>query len=108
LGRRRRGADEAPGLFEQTLPLGIDEPPAVLDEFAIGVSLSARHGELSLKLGINRLVVEDNGVDVPVWLASGVGERMDRGGHLAGHHQVAWAVPGLAITMWTPKMAADG
>jgi hypothetical protein len=52
--------------------------------------------------------VEDNGVDVPVWLASGVGERMDRGGHLAGHHQVAWAVPGLAITMWTPKMAADG
>ena len=23
-------------IFEQTLPLGIDEPPAVLDEFAIG------------------------------------------------------------------------
>jgi len=41
-----------PGLFEQTLPLGIDEPPAVLDEFAIGVSLSARDGELGLKLGI--------------------------------------------------------
>jgi hypothetical protein len=29
--------------FEPTLPLGIDEPPAVLDEF-IGVSLSARDG----------------------------------------------------------------
>jgi len=28
-------------IFEQTLPLGIEEPPAVLDEF-IGVSLSAR------------------------------------------------------------------
>jgi len=32
-------------IFEQTLPLGIDEPPAVLDEFAIGVSLSARDGD---------------------------------------------------------------
>ena len=30
-------------IFELTLPLGIDEPPAVLDEF-IGVSLNARDG----------------------------------------------------------------
>jgi len=34
-----------PCIFEQTLPLGIDEPPAVLDGFAIGVSLSARDGD---------------------------------------------------------------
>ena len=35
------------------------EPPAVLDEFAPGVSLGAHDGELGLKLGINRLVAED-------------------------------------------------
>ena len=31
-----------PCIFEQALPLGIDEPPAVLDEFAIG---GARDGD---------------------------------------------------------------
>jgi hypothetical protein len=35
--------------------------------------------------------VEDNCVSVLVWLASGVDERMDRGGHPAGHHPVARA-----------------
>ena len=29
-----------PGLFEPVLPLGVDEPPAVFDEFAPSVSLS--------------------------------------------------------------------
>src|SRR5262249_22422878 len=103
-------ADEAPGLFEAALPLGIDEPPAVLDEFTPGVSLGAGDGELGLKLGVNRLVVEDNGVGVLVWRASGVDERMDRGGHVAGHDPVARAgsLVGLAVTIWTPKMAADG
>jgi len=57
----------------------------VLNEFAPGVSLGARDGELGLKLGVNCLVVEHNGVGVLVWLASGVGERMDSGGHPAGH-----------------------
>jgi len=71
-------------LFEPALPLGVDEPPAVLDEFAPSVSLGARDGELGLKLGINRLVAEDNGVGVPVWLASGVGDGVDGGGHPAG------------------------
>src|SRR5262249_8161612 len=42
-----------------------------------------------LKFVVNRLVVPDNGVDVLIWLVSGVGERMDRGGHPAGHHPVA-------------------
>ena len=51
-----------PGLFEPALPLGVDKPPAVFDEFAPGVSLGAGDGELGLKLGVNRLVVEDNGV----------------------------------------------
>ena len=63
----------------------------MFDEFAPSVSLSARDGELGLKLGVNRLVVEDNGVGVLVWLASGVGERMDRGRHPAGHHPVKTA-----------------
>jgi len=76
------------GLFEPALPLGIDEPPAVLDEFAPRVALGARDGELGLKLGVNRLVAEDNGVGVLFRLASGVGERMDSGGHPAGHHPV--------------------
>jgi hypothetical protein len=35
--------------------------------------------------------VADNGVDVLVWLASGVGERMERSGHPAGHRPVARA-----------------
>jgi hypothetical protein len=60
--------------------------------------------------------VEDNDVDVLAWLASGVGERMDRGGHPAGHRPVAragslvgWRPGALGlVTMRTPKMAADG
>lgn len=72
-------------------PLGVDKPQAVLDELAQGVSLGARYGELGLKLGVNRLVVEDNGVSVLVWLASSVGERMDTGGHPTGHRSVARA-----------------
>ena len=71
-------------LFEPALPLGVDEPPAVFDEFALSVPLRERDGELGLKLGINRLVAEDNGVGVPVWLASGVGDGVDGGGHPAG------------------------
>jgi len=84
-------ADEAAGLFEPALPLGVDEPPAVFDEFAPSVSLSERDGELGFKLVVNRLVVEDNGVGVLVWLASGIDERRDRGGHPAGHDPVARA-----------------
>ena len=53
-----------PGLFEPALPLGVDKPPAVFDEFAPSVSLGERDGELGLKLVVNRLVVPDNGVDV--------------------------------------------
>src|SRR5215831_5694410 len=78
---RTRGA----GLFEPALPLGVDKPPAVFDEFAPSVSLGQRDGELGLKLVVNRLVVPDNGVDALVWLASSISERMDRGGHPAGH-----------------------
>ena len=78
-----------PGLFEPALPLGVDEPPAVFDEFALSVPLRERDGELGLKLLVNRLVVEDNGIGVLVWLASGVDERIHRGGHPAGHHPVA-------------------
>ena len=40
-------------IFEQTLPLGIDEPPAVLDEFT-GVSLSARDGDAGAGKGWRR------------------------------------------------------
>jgi len=88
----------------------------VFDEFAPGVSLGAGDGELGLKLGVNRLVVKDNAVGGLVWLASGVGERMDGGRHPAGHHPVVRAGslvgwrPGGArvVTMRTPKMAADG
>ena len=50
------------GLFEPALPLGVDKPPAVLDEFAPSVPLGERDGELGLKLVVNRLVVPDNGV----------------------------------------------
>ena len=78
-----------PGLFEPALPLGVDKPPAVFDEFAPSVPLGESDGELGLKLVVNRLVVPDNGVDVLVWLATGVCERMDRGGHPAGHRPVA-------------------
>ena len=79
-GRARQTA-RVSVLFEPALPLGVDEPPAVFDKFAPGVSLGARDGQMGLKLGVNRLVVEDDGVGALVWLASGVGERMDRGGH---------------------------
>src|SRR6516165_10322155 len=79
------------GLFEPALALGVDEPPAVFDEFAPSISLGERDGELGLKLVINRLVVPDNGLGVLVWLASGVDERMDGGGHLGGHRPVARA-----------------
>ena len=88
-----------PGLFEPALSLSVDKLPAVLDEFAPSVPLSERDGKLGLKLGVNGLVVADNGVDVLVWPASGVGERMDRGGHLAGHRPVARAVP---LVGWRP------
>ena len=83
----------------------------MFDEFALSVPLRERDGELGLKLLVNRLVVEDNGVGVLVWRASGVDERMDRGGHVAGHHPgCSGGIPlvGLAVTIWTPKMAADG
>jgi hypothetical protein len=40
----------------------------VLNEFAQGISLGARYGELGLKLGVNRLVVEDNSISVLVCL----------------------------------------
>ena len=80
-----------PGLFEPAPPLGVDKLPAVLDEFAPGVPLSERDGKLGLKLVVNRLVVADNGVDVLIRPASGVGERMDRGGHPAGYRPVARA-----------------
>jgi hypothetical protein len=78
-------ADASFGLFEPALALGVDEPPAVFDEFAPSVALGERDGELGFKLVINRFVVEDNCVNVLVWLASGVDERMDRSGHPAGH-----------------------
>jgi hypothetical protein len=79
-------ADASFGLFEPALALGVDEPPAVFDEFAPSVALGERDGELGFKLFVNRFVVEDNCVSVLVWLARGVDERMDRGGHPAGHH----------------------
>ena len=109
-------ADVSFSLFEPALPLGVDEPPAVFDEFTPSVPLGERDGELGFKLVVNRLVVPDNGVDVLLWLASGVGERMDRGGHPAGHHPVAragslvgWRPGALGVvTMRTLKMAADG
>ena len=105
-----------PGLFEQALPLGVDKPPAVFDEFAPSVPLGERDGELGLKLVVNRFVVPDNGVDVLIWLASSVGERMDRGRHSAGHHPVARAGflvgwrPGGArvVTIGTVRLPADG
>jgi hypothetical protein len=78
------------GLCEPAPPLGGDKPPAVLDEFAPSIPLGARDGELGLKLGVNRLVVEDNSVGALVWLASGAGERMDRGGH------PEWSPPGCS------------
>src|SRR5262249_12500474 len=82
----------------------VHELPAVLDELAPRVSLGAGDGELGLKLGVNRLVVEGNGVGVLVWLASGVGERMDRGGHQAGHHPVR----GRAPNGWRPVGSPGG
>jgi hypothetical protein len=108
-------ADASFGLFEPALALGIDEPPAVFDEFAPSVPLGERDGELGFKLVVNRFVVEDNCVSVLVWLASGVDERMDRGGHSAGHRPVARAgfPRGLAtrtarVVTMRLKMAADG
>src|SRR6516225_9136257 len=109
-------ADASFGLFEPALALGVDELPAVLDEFAPSVALGEHDGELGFKLVVSRFVEEDNCVSVLVWLASGVDERMDRGGHPAGHHPVAWAGflvgwrPGGArvVTIRTLKMAADG
>src|SRR6516162_8381094 len=94
-------ADASFGLFEPALALGVDEPPAVFDEFAPSVSLGERDGELGLKLVINRLVVPDNGLGVLVWLASGVDERMDGGGHLGGHRPVARA--GFLVG-WRPRV----
>ena len=84
-------ADASFGLFEPALALGVDELPAVLDEFAPSVALGEHDGELGFKLVVSRFVGEDNCVSVLVWLASGVDERMDRGGHPAGHHPVARA-----------------
>src|SRR2546430_16422777 len=78
-------ADASFGLFEPAFALGVDEPPAVFDEFAPSVSLSERDGELDFKLVVNRLVVGDNGVGVLVWLASGVDERRDRCGEPPVH-----------------------
>jgi hypothetical protein len=109
-------ADASFRLFEPALPLGVDEPPAVFDEFAPSVALGERDGELGSKLFVNRFVVADSCVSALVWLASGVDERMDRGGHPAGHRPVARAgfPRGLAtrtarvVTMRTLKMAADG
>jgi hypothetical protein len=49
--------------------------------------------------------VEDNGVDVLAWLASGVGERMDRGGHPAGHRPVARAG---SLVGWRPGALGFG
>jgi hypothetical protein len=37
-------------LFEPALALGVDEPPAVFDEFAPSVALGERDGELGFKL----------------------------------------------------------
>src|SRR5258708_37916658 len=72
---------EGSDLFEPALALGIDEPPAVFDEFPPSVALGERDGELGFKLFVNRFVLEVNCVDVLAWLASGVDERMDGGGH---------------------------
>jgi hypothetical protein len=74
-------------------PLGVDKLPASLGEFAPSISLGERNSELGLKLVVNRLVVEDNGVGFLVCLALGVGERRDRGGHPAGHHPVLGRAP---------------
>src|SRR2546430_17710506 len=84
-------ADASFGLFEPALALGVDEPPAVFDEFAPSVALGERDGELGVKLVVNRFVVEDNCVSVLVWLGSGVDERMDRGGDSGGHPPVVRA-----------------
>jgi hypothetical protein len=46
------------GLFEPALVLGVDEPPALFDEFAPSVALGERDGELGFKLFVNRFVVE--------------------------------------------------
>ena len=89
--------ERGPGLFEPALPLGVDKLAAAFNEFAQGVSLGARDGELGLKLGVNRLVVEDNGVGVLVWLASDVGERMDRGWH-SGNPQGRYSRPDKDLT----------
>jgi hypothetical protein len=50
-------ADASFRLFEPPLPLGVDEPPAVFDEFAPSVALGERDGELGFKLFVNRFVV---------------------------------------------------
>jgi hypothetical protein len=89
--------ERGPGLFEPALPLGVDKLAAAFNEFAQGVSLGARDGELGLKLGVNCLVVEDNGVGVLAWLASGVGERMDRGWH-SGNLQGRYSRPDKDLT----------
>src|SRR5262249_60481060 len=65
---------------------------------APSVSLRQRDGKLRFKLFVDRLVVEDNDVSILVWLASGVGERMDRSRHPAGHHPVARGA--LSLLRW--------
>src|SRR5262245_43396784 len=77
--------------FEPAAPLGVHKLPAAFDEVAPRISLRQRDGELGLKLIVERLVVADNGVGVFGWLTSGLGERMNRGGHPAGHRPVARA-----------------
>ncbi len=98
-------ADASFGLFEPAFALGVDEPPAVFDEFAPSVALGGRDGELRFKLVVNRFVVEDNCVSVLVWLASGVDERMDS---RAGFPRGLATRTARVVTMRTRKMAADG
>jgi len=71
----------------------IHKSPAAFGEVAPSVSLCPGDGELRFKLFVDGLVVEDNGVGILVWLASGFGEKMDGGGHPAGHHPVAGGAP---------------
>ena len=86
-------------------PSGVDKPPEMLDEFAPSVPLSERDSKLGLKLLVNRLVLANNGIDVLVWLASGVGENMDRGGHPAAHPGCVGRAPDWrpAAGGWSPR-----
>ena len=97
-------ADASFGLFEPALALGVDEPPAVFDEFAPSVALGKRDGELGFRLVVNRFVVEDNCVDVLAWLASGVDETNGQ------RRASGWSPPGCSggLSSWIGDQDRSG